>query len=107
MKPRVKEGLLLVIFLAAAAFTAVSYGKHRETEGRIAVYCRDTSPGETVRQSIRRAIERKLVAEAHEASRWNPPILAVGSTYWLALSLCTLRHDGQRITTVSYDPWYH
>jgi hypothetical protein len=99
--------VLLVLGLTVVGLAVLAIEDYREAEARLAGYCRETSVGETVQQASRRAIGRDLTIEAHEANRWRGPILSVGSRSPLALSLCTVRHDGSHVTKVSYDPWYH
>jgi hypothetical protein len=91
--------------------------QHRAFGGdaeQIVSYCKESKAGEPVEQAAQRAIDRKLALRQYERSRqvagrrkrWSSAGWSVWAPGGWVGSFCSVKHDGQRVTQVSFNLWY-
>lgn len=96
--------VLVLISLGVYAYTVFS-----QSERVIAGYCSPTLVGMTLSDATRTATDLGLVAKPYRSADSTKKSLSIESdgSVMSGASTCTLDHDGQRITGVSHNPWYH
>lgn len=96
--------ILVLISLGVYAYTVFS-----QSERVIAGFCRPTLVGLELSEATRMANDLGLVAEPYGSADTDAKSLSIESdgTIISGASTCALDHDGQRITGVSHNPWYH
>jgi hypothetical protein len=116
---RAAKGSLLVLGVLAVIAATFGVRTFMAAEARVETYCGEIAIGENVEAASQRARESGLAVRALSAGSFkiriesdgaerfeegqSGPFLSVGDP--LALSFCSLDHDGHRITGKSYNPW--
>ncbi len=101
--------ILLYAILVLISLGVYAYSTFSQSERVIAGFCRPTLVGLQLSEASRMANDLGLVEEptgSAEADTKSLSIEADGSIM-SAASTCALNHDGQKVTGVSYNPWYH
>lgn len=96
--------VLVLISLGVYAYTVFS-----QSERVIAGYCSPTLVGLTLSNATRMANDLGLVAEPFGSTDSATKSLSIESdgSIMSGASTCALDHDGQQVTGVSHNPWYH
>lgn len=109
-----KAKIALVLFAVIAGLSAfaivMSYQSFAEVEDAIQSYCNDgVKAGDSLEAARSNAEQRGLIVHEHEATEWHSQSISVSalSSILPDHSNCSLDHDGQNVTSVSYNPWYH
>lgn len=104
-----------MIFLAAVAVSAGAvavgslYGSFSRQEQQMMAFCTDMKTGTAVDLARSKARDLGFSVMVKGARYGMPAYLSVSATKGVlpAASFCTVGHDGLRVTSVSYNPWYH
>ena len=102
--------VLVLVLVGIVTFTLVAWHRHYlQAEERIASYCSNQRAGNAL--TYARLMAEKSVLSATwpngNSAKTRPITVTYVSPVLPIVSACTLRHDGQRLIMVSYDPWYH
>lgn len=78
-------------------------------EALIERFCRKTAREELIEQTQDRARRLGLLSDDRKATGSFGPSMTISAKAWLlpGASFCSVYHDGERVTEVSYNPWYH
>lgn len=101
-------GFVLIVTLVSAV-TIYANSRFRASERAVAEFCDQGLVGEIIYNATKQASDRGLLVSRRAKSDSGESSLSIGSDGRLlsAISFCTLFHDGDRITRVAYNPWYH
>ena len=93
---------------AALVVAAVGVNRQVHEERRFAARCSDISAGAEIGGVRAEATAVPGYAtQERAATEWSGPITVIfpPATFWPA-SVCTVRHDGAKVLSASWDPWY-
>lgn len=101
--------LLLSLILIPAMIAIYGMGEFSASERIIAKYCEEALIGEKLADAKRKAGGLGLISKEYEPLGSTALSVSVWSdgSLWSGASFCSLYHDGSRVTSVSYNPWYH
>jgi len=101
--------ILLSVLIVLAGIAIYAVGKFKASERALAGYCREARVGESMKDARNAAEKLGMVATRDKVSAGRKPSMSIESdgSWWSAMSFCSLTHDGDRITGISYNPWYH
>lgn len=100
---------ILIVLASAVLFGFVMVQVFARHEALIERFCRKTAREELIEQTQDRARRLGLLSDDRKATGSFGPSMTISAKAWLlpGASFCSVYHDGERVTEVSYNPWYH